>query len=197
MQREVAAVGLLLAITLGACAPATPPTETGANSGPTPQGVYQGYGTDQEAIAGFRQLADIPDVLLESVGTDNMVNSPHGDLAVSVFQDQDGRRFLVEPTNHILVEFDGRSSIAVGGDVNNPLSDTELSDRALQIARASVPKFDSLSETLQYSAGNKGGLRFFDWRSQGSPDWLMPPFLQVGMLESGEVFAFINTVTLK
>lgn len=196
MQREYAAVGLALTLMLGACAPATPQAGIGAHSGPVQQEVDQPGRTAQEAIDSFRHLAGIPDVPLKSVGTDIMVNSPHGDLTVSVYQDESGRRFLVEPANHVLVEFDGRSMIAAGGDVSHPLSDTELSDKALRIARASVPMFDSLSETLQYSAGDKNGLRYFDWRRQGSTEWLMPPFLQVGMLESGEVFAFINTVTL-
>ena len=195
MRRKLNAFGLILALLLGGCR--SPLPISGTNDTPTPEAAAPAlaFDSDQEAIDHFRQVTGVADLPLDNLGPNTMINSPHGDLLVTMYQDGKQGRYLVALQDHILVEYFG----IVNTDEATPdaLTDQDLSDRALQIALALVPDFDILKGKLEYSEGNKLGLHFYDWRSTNSTEWTTPPFVQVGLLRSGEVFAYSNTITTK
>ena len=197
MRPETMAITLALSLALANCRSTGAPTQTGAGQSSPDDSGFGAYPTDFEAIDRFRQVADLPDLALEATGTELMANSPHGGLTVTVYGDEQGRRYLIDSEGHTVVEFDGRAAMGLAEGTDTALSDSQLSDKALRMARAGVPDFDLLSHNLNYTAHVKEGHYFFDWRYAASPEYLMPPFVLVGMSASGEVFSYINTVTLR
>ena len=149
------------------------------------------------AIKNIRAVMGLPNLPLESKGMDVMSNSPSGNLSVVIYVDSLGRRFSVEPQSNIVVEMDARDLLASVSASAPVVSQDQLTITALRIAKATTPNFDSLLPSLTYSEGGKIDNYFFDWRAQGLPGQMMPPFLQIGFHKSGLIFAYINTLLFK
>lgn len=62
-----------------------------------------------EALGRIRSLAGFPYSQLTYVETTIMVNSPNGDLQVDLYQDEEGRKFFIEPSSNTVVEIDARN----------------------------------------------------------------------------------------
>ncbi|MCL5428704.1 MAG: hypothetical protein M1347_02720 [Chloroflexi bacterium] len=153
------------------------------------------------AIQRIQELAGFPPSELNYIETTNMANSPHGDLQVELYQDQEGRRFYVEPATNTVVEIDARDSPGIArsgiGTSGPVLTQADLASRAEEFVRAAIPEFSSLQAGLDYEAGEKGGdYFFFVWRAATDEIYFMPPFIQVGITNRGEMFAYYNTVTI-
>jgi len=129
-----------------------------------------------------------------------MINSPHGDLKVECYQDEEGRKFYVEPATNLVVEMDARDLLGVGhsgGELGDQvLPQAELEDRAEEFVRAVIPEFSSLQDDLEYEVGGKVDNFFFTWRLTTNQVYFMPPFIQVGMTNRGEMFAYYNTISI-
>ncbi len=149
------------------------------------------------AVSSLRAVMDLPNLPLQSKGTDTMINSPSGGLPVEVYFDSEGRKYSVEPQRNIVVEMDARS-LLTSIPANAPsISQDELKTKALEIAKATTPNFDSLLPSLIDDSGSKGDYYFFDMRKPALPNQFMSPFFQIGFDKSGLIFAYINTLSLK
>jgi hypothetical protein len=147
-----------------------------------------------EAIDALRALFDLPQLPLEFVEMTTMINSPNGDLAVALYQDAEGRKYSVAPGKNQVVEIDARAVLASISPVASSLSQEALRAKAESFVQAAIPDFESMQAGLAYEAGVKGDNYFFDWRAANSPGTIMPPFVQIGLHKSGELFAYYNTL---
>ncbi len=147
-----------------------------------------------EAIDALRALFDLPQLPLEFVEMTTMINSPGGDLAVALYQDTEGRKYSVVPGRDQVVEIDARAVLSSISPRAPPLPPDELRTKAEAFVQAAIPDFESRRAGLAYEAGVKGDNYFFDWRAASSPGATMPPFVQIGLYKSGEVFAYYNTL---
>lgn len=153
-----------------------------------------------EAIEQIRMLAGFPKSTVIYVGTTTMANSPAGHLEVELYQDESGRKFFLDPSINTVVEIDARDLFVAMRSPNATealtLSAAELEKRAGEFVRSAVPNFSSLESDLSYEAGAKGNNLFFTWRALGTQIYFNPPFVQVALTSSGDIFAFINTLTV-
>ena len=150
------------------------------NTSATPVITVQTSNNPQStAIKDIRAAMGLPDLPLESKGMDTMINSPSSDLPVAIYADSEGRKFSVDPQTNIVVEMDARNLLA-SIPTNTPhKSQDELKTKALGIARATTPGFDSLLPSLIDGSGSKGDYYFFDMRKQALPNEMMSPFIQI------------------
>lgn len=157
--------------------------------------------TPIEAIQRIQNLAGFPVTTLTYIETTFMANSPQGDLPVDLYQDEQGRKFYVEPATNIVVEMDARDLLGVihsDGEIGDQLfTQSELENQVEEFVRVAVPEFSSLLGDLDYEAGGKVDNFFFTWRLATDEVYFMPPFIQVGMTNRGEMFAYYNTVTIR
>src|SRR3990170_4012622 len=72
-----------------------------------------------EAIEQIRELAGFLSSTLRYVETTTMINSPNGDLQVDLYQDEEGRKYFVDPTTYIVVEMDARDLLAHSAGASN------------------------------------------------------------------------------
>ncbi len=159
----------------------------------TPSGIS----SPLETIDKVRALAGYPQSDVVFVETTTMINSPNGDLKVDLYEDEDGRKFFIEPGTSTLVEIDARNLLegnhSETASTGAALSQPELAERAEQFVRSAVPEFTAAQSDLIYEAGAKGDMFFFTWRSDVK-NVFMPPFIQVGITSNGDLFAFYNTI---
>jgi hypothetical protein len=152
------------------------------------------------AIEQIRTLAGFPKSTVSFVETTTMINSPNGDLQVDLYQDEEGRKFFVDPSTNTVVEIDARDLMPNTHSgivpVGVAISQAELEKRAEVFVRLAVPNFPSLENSLSYEAGEKGDLSFFTWRVSTTQTYFMPPFVQVGLTSNGDIFAFYNTLAV-
>ncbi|GAB4473886.1 MAG: hypothetical protein Kow0088_09510 [Anaerolineales bacterium] len=174
---------------------ALPPTPTSSLPTAMPTSITL---TDDalQAIESLRAVLELPQLPLEYVGEDRMVNSPDGALRVQVYRDADGRTFFYDPMSGQAVEVDARETLASLPATTVTFSPEELRAKAEAIARAILPDFEQQAAALVYEEGNKGENFFFTWRDQSAPASLNKPFLQVAFRQDGIVFAFYNTLSL-
>ena len=72
----------------------------------------------------------------------------------------------------------------------------ELRGTARQFATTNSPRFNKLEVSLSYEENCKSDICFFSWNYRNNDwsgtDWMMmPPFIQVGVLKSGEILKLI------
>jgi hypothetical protein len=123
-----------------------------------------------------------------------MANSPSGALRVARFDDEQGASYLVAVVAKKVVEMDpGASQLQPNGPA---LGQDELQAIAEDLIRRELPAFDQLRDGLTFEAGAKiGGLNFFRWEQPDvSQSGGLPPLAQVGIMESGEIFSYLNTL---
>jgi hypothetical protein len=172
--------------------PPTPAPASAETTGVVPEQAAQA--SQIEAIEALRALFDLPELPLEFVEMTPMINSPNGDLAVALYQDAEGRQYSVVPGRDQVVEIDARAVLASISPQAPSLSPEELRAKAEAFVQAAIPDFESMRADLAYEAGVKGDNYFFDWRAANSPGAMMPPFVQIGLHKSGELFAYYNTL---
>jgi len=150
-----------------------------------------------EAIDGIRRSAGIPASPLEFVETTTMINSPTGGLTVALYQDSQGRKYMVEPKANYVVEIDARATLpSISPDLPT-LTRDELRAKAERLIAAAIVDFDDIRTGLSYEEGQKGDYWFFNWTRVSTSAAVNRPFAQVGLHKSGELFAYYNTLLLK
>jgi hypothetical protein len=180
---RVVHVGLVCLFTLSACI-ATPATPT-----PAPQ---------EAAINSIRAILELPILPVTYVETLSMANSPDGSLRVERYDDSEGRKFYVEPLTNQVVEVDARSKLSPRPTPGPTLTPNELNEKADKIAKAVIPDYGTAINVLSYEENNKGDENYFyDWRDMSQPVVHMPPFVQIALYKSGELFGYINTLSVK
>jgi hypothetical protein len=170
----------------------TPALASTESPGNVPEGDAQA--SQIGAIDALRALFDLPQLPLEFVEITTMINSPYGDLAVALYQDAEGRKYSIVPGKNQVVEIDARAVLASISPAASSLSQDELRLKAEAFVQAAIPDFESRRPGLAYEAGAKGDNYFFDWRAVTSSGATMPPFVQIGLHKSGELFAYYNTL---
>jgi hypothetical protein len=172
----------------------TPPTPAANTGVPGNVPEQKAQASQIEAIDAIRTLFDLPQLPLEFVEMTTMINSPNGDLAVALYQDAEGRKYSVAPGSDQVIEIDARAVLAAISPQAPSLSQEALKTKAEAFVRAAIPDFESRRAGLAYEAGVKGDNYFFDWRAPSSSGAVMPPFVQIGLHKSGELFAYYNTL---
>lgn len=131
---------------------------------------------------------------LTFVETSRMINSPTGNLDVTICQDTEGRKFSVDLMSKRVVEIDARSLLP-GIPTNAPsMTEAELHSKAIQYFQAMVPNAVALQASLTYEAGGKVDNYFYTWRGPLKPGLMNAPFVQIGLHKSGLLFAYYNTL---
>ena len=150
-----------------------------------------------EAIDSIRVSAGIPASPLEFVEMTTMINSPTGGLTVALYQDSQGRKYMVEPKANYVVEIDARAILqSISPDLPT-LTRDELRAKAEQLISATIAGFGEMRSGLSYEEGQKGDYWFFNWTGVSATAAVNRPFAQVGLRKSGELFAYYNTLLLK
>ncbi len=149
------------------------------------------------AINAIRTVLELPYLPLTYVETTQMGNSPSGTLRVERYDDSEGRKFYIDPQTNQVVEIDARSRLSVISPDTPALSDDALLEKAEKIAELVIPNYTTAVAGLTYEANNKGDNYFYDWRDMSQPVVSMPPFVQIGLHVSGELFAYYNTLSVK
>ncbi|HUS83505.1 MAG TPA: hypothetical protein VMX56_00050 [Anaerolineales bacterium] len=187
---------------LSACtSSAIPPTSTfELSSYPSPLSATNPNHISQiQAIESLQRQLNIPPSSIEFIETTTMINSPNGDMVVALYQDSQGRRYLVEPATNRVVEMNARSLIpsfpltatALG------LSMEDLRITAEQFIAATTDDFPALMLGLAYEEGTKGDFYFYNWRDERASASMNRPFAQIGIHKSGELIAYYNTLGFK
>jgi len=199
---------MAIAFPLTACGALIPPaTEIGIMQTSTPEAhkpapiptVETQPSVDQSqirAINNIRVALGLPNLTLESKGTDTMINSPSGDLPVVIYTDSEGRKYSVEPVTNTVVEIDARdllSSIPASAPI---LSQVDIKAKINKMLAVAIPDFDTLSQSLSYEEGVKIDYYFFNWYGNMSAGSFNRPFIQVGVYKTGFIFAYYNTITI-
>jgi hypothetical protein len=150
------------------------------------------------AIQQVRVALALPELPLSFVESTRMLNSPSGRLAVVVYQDGEGRQYLVAAETNQVVEIDARLLLPQAGDTRPPIfSQAELKSQALAYLQAVDPDFEELQSAWQYEENGKGEVYFFTWYGEMSAGSMNRPFAQLGIHESGLLFAYSNTLLLE
>ena len=159
--------------------------------------IQQSDNPQVAAIKNIRLAFGLPDLLLESRGTEHMINSPSGDLPVAIYLDSQGRKYSVEPQTNTVVEMDARDLLALIPANAPTLSQIELRVKTNQMLAVALPDFAALSQNLTYEDGGKIDNYFFNWYGKMSAGDFNRPFIQVGVYKTGFIFAYYNTVTIE
>jgi len=154
-----------------------------------------------DAINEIRKSLELPKLPLDFVETSGMINSPSGNLEVANFQDSEGRIYSVNPESNLVVEIDARTLLPPKHESISPdtltLSPDELKAKAMEYFKATISNFDSLQSSWQYEEGAKGENYFFTWYVEITPGSMNRPFAQIGLHQSGVLFAYYNTLSLE
>jgi len=150
-----------------------------------------------DAINEVRRILKLPALPLEFIKTTGMLNSPSGNLQVALYQDSEGREFLVHPESNQVVEIDARSVLSKIPPNAPALSDEELRRKIEGYFSATITDFDSLKSSWTYEEGVKGENYFYTWYDEITPGSFNRPFAQIAIHKSGELFGFYNTLLLK
>lgn len=150
-----------------------------------------------DVINTIRVKLELPELPLEFIGMTIMANSPSGNLEVALYQDTDGRKYLVDPETNNVIEIDARA-ILLNISPDTPLMSEEyLESKARQYVSAATPDFETLQVELMYEDGNKEDVYFFSWYDETTVGSMNRPFAQVGLHKSGVLFAYYNTLLLE
>ncbi len=162
---------------------------------PTPQSTAEPNRAFQiEAIESLQRHLNIALTPIEFVETTTMVNSPSGDMLVALYQDSQGRRYLVEPTTNRVVEIDARALIPSFLQSAPCISMDDLRSKAERIISATTDDFPALRQRLAYDEGAKGDFYFFNWVDEDAPGSMNRPFAQISFHCSGELIAYYNSL---
>lgn len=99
-------------------------------------------------IDNIRRPLGLPNLALEFVDTINMINSPSGNLQVAVYQDTEGRSYLVNSEQNQVVEIDARVILPTIPLDAPALLENDLRTKAEEFIAAAFPDFESLRSVL-------------------------------------------------
>jgi hypothetical protein len=160
-------------------------------SSPSPSSLTTEAFADQDtAITHIRSFLDNADLTLTFVELTLMINSPNADRQVAVFEDQLGTRYSVDPSTYVLTQIEP-SGLHFLSD--NPVSLDVIRQIARDLAEGS-PGFSDLATSLQYEEGQKEEVHFFVWVDTKLGWKFNRPKLQVGILDDGSLFTYMNTL---
>ena len=146
---------------------------------------------NQLAMEAIREFTESPDLTLNFVDLETMINSPNADVVVAVFEDGTGTRYSVDPEDHRVLELAPIVYALSGGP---RLTQAELSARAEALAEHYLLGFNEIKDRLVYQEGAKGDNFFFRWEDP-TLVWLYnPPVFQAGFSVDGKLVAFLNTI---
>jgi len=149
------------------------------------------------AINDIRESLKLPKSPLEFVEITADGNSPSGDLQVAIYQDSEGRKYSVSQETNQVVEIDARAILENISPDTPALSPDELKAKAMNYVKATVSNFDSLQSSWQYEEGAKIGTYFYNWYGKQAPGSMNRPRIQICLHQSGLLFCYYNTLTLK
>jgi DNA-binding CsgD family transcriptional regulator len=155
---------------------------------------------NQEAnIAMIRQVLGKPDSRL-SFKTFTPLANAHGRNA-AIYTDGTGAKYYVDIETARLVSIEMNLPTHPEIPSDQVKSVDELRLIAEQFAFANSSQLADLQNILLYEGNNKGNIYFFRWdyrnKDWSSTEWkMMPPFLQVGILQNGQIITYINTLDL-
>jgi hypothetical protein len=199
--KSVILAGGLIILMVSACTthalPTAPATEATTRAVEPTHTVSVTFSPGENAINALRPILGLPDLPLTFVETTHMANSPDGRLQVEHYDDSEGRKFYVDPQTNLVVEIDARNKFSPRPTPGPVLTSGELLEKAMRIAQAVIPNYEATLSVLTYEDSNKGPNYFYDWRDYNQPVVMMPPFVQIGLYESGELFGYINTLSVK
>lgn len=150
-------------------------------------------------IALIQQITGKPDLTLTFQHISSIANAPWQSAAF--YTDETGTKYYVDIETARLAgiepNFPGHPEIPPA----QTKSMDELRGIARQFASTNSPWLTELEAVLLYEENCKGSICFFRWdyrnRDWSGTDWaMMPPFLHVGVLTSGQVATYINTLDL-
>ena len=144
----------------------------------------------EAAIAQIREFLANADLDLTFVELTSMINSPNADRQVAVFSDPVGTRYSVDPSTYVLTQIEPSGLRFQTGD---PIPLDALRETAFALAEDS-PGFSENAGSLRYEEGIKGDLYFHVWVDQDAGWKSNPAQLQVGMLQDGTLYTYLNTL---
>ena len=146
---------------------------------------------NQLAMEAIREFMESPDLTLNFVDLETMINSPNADVVVAVFEDGTGTRYSVDPEGYRVLEL---APIVYALSDGPRLTQTELRARAEAMAEHYLLGFNEIRDRLVYEEGTKGDNFFFRWEDP-TLVWLHnPPIFQVGLRVDGKLVAYLNAI---
>lgn len=129
-----------------------------------------------------------------------LANAPA--INTAVYTDETGAKYFVDIETSQLVSIE--TNFSAHPDISSPdqtKSIDELRLIAEQFAFANSAQLAELQPLLLYEENNKDNVYFFRWdyrnKDWSGTEWkMMPPLLQIGMLQNGQIVTYINTLDL-
>lgn len=155
---------------------------------------------NQEAdIAMIRQVLGKSDLRLSFKTIAPLANA-HG-TNTALYTDEMGAKYYVDVETSRLVSIEMNLPTHPEIPSAQAKSVDELRLIAEQFALTNSSQLVDLRNILLYEESNKGNIYFFRWdyrnKDWSGTDWsIMPPFLQVGILQNGQIITYINTLDL-
>jgi hypothetical protein len=144
----------------------------------------------ETAIAQIRNFLANGDLDLTYVELTLMINSPNADRQVAIFYDPVGTRYSVDPSTYVLTQIEPSG---LRFQTSDPIPLDALREGAFALAEDS-PGFSENAGSLRYEEGVKGELHFFVWVYQDAGWKFNSPQLQVGLLQDGTLYTYLNTL---
>ena len=167
---------LLALAVLTACAPSAP-----------------AYESPEAAILAFQQACGLPESEVRFIEDTRMVNSPTSDLTTKHYQDAEGRSYYLASDTFQVLEMDARVMMASLPWEPEVIPQPELEALAYNCVNAQVAQFPDRVDDLSYEAGAKNDNYFFGWYAPVESGLFNGRFAQVGVHDSGLLFAVHNT----
>lgn len=155
---------------------------------------------NQEADAALiRQIVGEPELILNFQYISNIANAPWQEAAL--YTDETGTKYYVDIETTRLAAIEPNFPSHPDIPSNEAKNMDELRGIARQFANTNSLRLADLESLLLYEEGCKGDICFFRWdyrnKDWSGTDWfMMPPFLQLGVLTNGQIATYINTLDL-
>jgi hypothetical protein len=174
-------------------APATSETTTSfpEPAAPLASATVQVQFDNQLAMEAIREFMESPDLTLNFIDLETMVNSMNADVVVAVFEDGTGTTYSVDPRDYRVLEL---APIVFALSDAPRLSQAELRERAEAMAEHYLLGFNEIKDRLVYEEGTKGDNFFFRWEDPVLAWLYNPPIFQVGLRVDGKLVAYLNTI---
>jgi len=150
-------------------------------------------------IAMIRQIIGNPNLRLSFKTIAPLANA-HGRNA-AIYVDETGAKYYIdiETARLVSIEMNLPGHPEIPSDQAKSVDELRLI--AEQFALTNSSQLVDLQNSLLYEENNKGNIYFFRWdyrnKDWNGTDWsIMPPFLQVGILQNGQIITYINTLDL-
>lgn len=155
---------------------------------------------DKDAdMALIRQIMGKPDLTLTFESITDIANG--AGRGAALYTDEVGAKYYVDIESSRLATIDPNFQSHPQISADQIKSMDELRGIARQFANTNSPRLAELESLLLYEESCKIDICFFRWdyrnKNWSGTDWfMMPPFLQVGVLTNGQIATYINTLDL-